>query len=173
MAVPEEKLVEDALGLAEPLYDLARYLTGSASEAEDLLQETYARAIGGAAGFQRGTNLKAWLFRILRNAFIDERRRVKRRGGALLPLDEEDEPPHDSWLRGDAELDGLRGVVADEIERALMALPEESRTVILLDYQGLNEREVAEVMGCALGTVKSRLARARAALRERLGDYKR
>jgi RNA polymerase sigma-70 factor (ECF subfamily) len=172
MSAPPEQLVEEALRLSEPLYDLARYLSGSAAEAEDLLQETYARAIGAASQFQAGTNLKAWLFRILRNAFIDQRRRDKRRGGAPLPL--EDEPPDcDAWLRGDAELDGLRGVVAEEIERALLALPEDSRMVILLDFEGLSEREVADVMGCAIGTVKSRLARARAALRDRLGDYKR
>src|SRR5262245_38969775 len=142
MPMPEEKLVQEALGLVEPLYDLARYLTGSASEAEDLLQETYARAIGASGQFQEGTNLKAWLFRILRNAFIDERRRVKRRGGAPVPLDVDEEPVRDAWLRGDAELDGLRGIVADEIERALMELPEESRMVILLDFEGMSEREV-------------------------------
>ena len=75
------------------------------------------------------------------------------------------------WLRGDRELDCLRAVVREEIEQALMGLSEDARTIVLLDLEDLSEQEIASVVGCAVGTVKSRLSRARRALRRRLSDY--
>ena len=75
------------------------------------------------------------------------------------------------WLRGDRELDCLRAVVREEIEQALMSLSEEARTIVLLDLEDLSEQEIASVVGCAMGTVKSRLSRARTALRRQLSDY--
>jgi RNA polymerase sigma-70 factor, ECF subfamily len=169
-------LGQDALAYADTLFNLARYLTGNATDAEDLVQETYARALRAAEQFTPGTNLKAWLFRILRNTSASAYRRQRRSplvGGLdtvapLVPtaLDE-------SWLRDDLELDRLRKLVAAEIEAALLELSEEGRLAILLDLEGLSEAEVAGVMGCAVGTVKSRLARARAALRQSLRDYAR
>lgn len=169
-------LSEAALEHVDALFRLARHLTRSDADAEDLVQDTYARALGAEAQFAPGTNLRGWLCRILRNAYIDAYRRG-RRGPLLLDDDEEDrleaENPNDEPLRGDAELERLRGIVADDIEAALASLSVDARTVILLDLEGLTETELAMALGCAVGTVKSRLCRARAALRKRLQDYSR
>jgi RNA polymerase sigma-70 factor (ECF subfamily) len=169
-------LGEAALAYADTLHNLARYLTGNPADAEDLVQETYARALRASHQFTPGTNLKAWLFRILRNAYISGYRR-RRVDPTVAGLDTVDpggrDVPEQDWLRGDPELDRVRKVVAEEIERAMMRLPEEARAVILLDLEGLTEREAADVLGCPVGTVKSRLARARAWLRRELRDYTR
>ena len=155
----------EALAYADTLHNLAHYLAGNEPDAQDLVQETYARALRALHQFTPGTNLKAWLCRILRNTFVSEYRR--RRGSPVVGgLDTVDPVPDVA----DREIDALRKVMADEIETALMSLPEDARAVILLDLEGLTEVEVAEVMGCAVGTVKSRLSRARAALRRRIGD---
>ena len=169
-------LGREALAYADTLFNLARYLTGNHADAEDLVQDTYARALEAAGQFTAGTNLKAWLFRILRNAFISRYRRQRRNPtfGGLDTVDPTAQgPAPEQFLLDDLELDRLRKVVAGEIERALMTLSEEARTVILLDLEGLTEVEVAQVLGCAVGTVKSRLARARASLRLLLKDYAR
>jgi len=162
---PPRSLGEQALAHADALYNLARHLTGSASAAEDLVQETYARALGAAGGFD-GRNLKAWLFKILRNAFIDLYRRKKKHPEVHGPIDAD-------LLRDDVALDPLRNVVAADIEAALATLGDDARAVILLDLEGLTELEVADVLGCAVGTVKSRLSRARMMLRRQLKDYAR
>jgi RNA polymerase sigma-70 factor, ECF subfamily len=169
-------LGQEALAYADVLHNLARYLTGNDTDADDLVQETYARALQAAGQFTPGTNLKAWLFRILRNTFISRYRRDRNNpvvGGFDTTALAVAVAVEEHWFRDDLELDRLRTVVAAEIEAALMTLSEDARTVILLDLEGLADGEVAEVIGCPVGTVKSRLARARTALRLRLTDYAR
>ena len=165
-------LGQEALAYVDALHNLARYLTGNGADAEDLVQETYARALQGAHQFTPGTNLKAWLFRILRNTFISRYRRDRNNpvvsGFDTVASAMTAEEP---WFLDDVELDRLRKVVGAEIEAALMALSDDARAVIVLDLDGLTDQEIADVLGCAPGTVKSRLARARAALRRSLRDY--
>ncbi len=167
-------LPHTAIDHLDGLYRVARNLTGRDDDAEDLVQETYARATAGWSRFAEGTNLRAWLFRILRNAFIDSYRR-SRNSPFQAGFDEEFQTPATSSdqdpIRGDAELERLRRVVTADIEGALASLGVDARTIILLDLEGFSETELAETLGCAVGTVKSRLARARATLRERLRDY--
>ena len=163
----------EALTHADRLFNLGRRLTGNDADAEELVQETYVRALAGAHSFVGG-NLKAWLFKILRNTFIDLRRR--NRTVAVSPdTDLLDAGGGDDTdlLRDDMELDRLRRVVGEEIDAALAALADESRTIVLLDVEGFNETEIADVIGCPVGTVKSRLSRARVLLRQRLKDYAR
>ena len=169
-----EAVGREALAYADGLYNLARYLTKNESDAEDLVQETYGRALKSAGQFTPDTNLKAWLFRILRNAFISHYRRERHNPvtGGLDTVTPRLPVPDDIARRRDSvEIDRLRKAAAEDIQRALMALSEDARTVILLDLEGLSETETAEVIGCAVGTVKSRLSRARAALRQTLRDW--
>jgi RNA polymerase sigma-70 factor (ECF subfamily) len=156
-----------ALAHVDALYAFAWRLARDAATADDLVQETFARGIAGSHGFGPGTNLKAWLFRILRNAFLDQRRRAGRN-----PIQASNEPvDYEVAVNDGRDPDQLRQLQARELDAALEALPEEQRSVVLLDLEGFGEQEIADVMGCAPGTVKSRLFRARAALRTCLWEY--
>jgi RNA polymerase sigma-70 factor (ECF subfamily) len=169
-------LPREALVHLDALYRLARHLTGNDDDAQDLVQEAFARALGKHAQFEPGGNVRAWLFRIMRNLYIDTWRRAKGRPERERLGD--DEPPDVAGpdrevLRGDEELERLRSVVAEDIEAALRKLPVDAQTIVLLDLEGLTYEELAEVLGCNIGTVRSRLSRARARLRELLSDYAR
>jgi RNA polymerase sigma-70 factor, ECF subfamily len=172
---PELPLPRAVLEHTDALFRVARNLTGRDEDAEDLVQDTFARALGAHSQFSPGTNLRAWLFRILRNVHVDLYRRSRKNPVRTATEDDATDvavPPEDP-LRGDEDLERLRGVVAEDIEAALASLSIDARTVILLDLEGLTETELSEVMGCSVGTVKSRLSRARAALRTKLRDYSR
>jgi RNA polymerase sigma-70 factor (ECF subfamily) len=158
------------LAHADALYNFARWLASNPSDAEDLVQETYVRALGAAHQFEAGTNLKAWLFRILRNLHLDVHRKQANDPADRL-ADPNDPEESDRPLPSERSLEQFRALVAEDVAHAVRSLPEPMRSVVLLDLEGLSEREISDVLGCALGTVKSRLSRARAELRERLCAY--
>jgi RNA polymerase sigma-70 factor (ECF subfamily) len=165
--VPESSFREQALAHLDGLYGFALRLTKSPADAEDLVQETYLRAFRFAHRFEPGTHLRAWLFQILRNTFLTFYRREARQ---LAILDQESAGGPDESVGVEAA--GSVPTVLD-LERALADLPEEFRTVLLLaDLEGLGLDEIARVMGTPVGTVKSRLFRARRLLRRRLADYR-
>ncbi len=150
---------EQAVAHLDVLYNLARYLSTNSAEAEDLVQETYARAFSAAERFVGG-NLKAWLCRILRNACIDRHRRRREE----QPFDDEAFDPHVN------EAEQVHAVSSAELQAAVMALPKDSRMAILLELEGFSEAEMAKIFAVAPGTIKSRLSRAKARLREQLKE---
>lgn len=160
-----------ALEHLDALYNFAMYLTRKPSEAEDLVQETYLRALRFSHRFERGTHLRAWLFQILRNTFLTFYRVRERES----PLAEDGVPDWDAPMFHEAP-DNDQGALEahTDLERALRRLPEEFRTVLLLaEVEGMPLEEVAHVMGCPVGTVKSRIFRAKERLRALLRDYDR
>lgn len=170
----DDALAREAIAHVDALFRLARHLTGNDRDAEDLVQEAYVRALDALPRFEPGTDLKAWLMRILRNVHVSAWRRSRRGPRAVEPsLEEEVSAAPDAFERGDLALEQLRAVVGSEIEAALAELSPDARTLVLLHLEGLTDREMADVMGWPVGTVKSRLSRARAALRDRLAPYAR
>lgn len=160
-----------ALEHLDALYNFARYLTRNPLEADDLVQETYLRAFRFAHRFERGTHLRAWLFQILRNTFLTFYR-VREREIALADDGVPDwDPPMFHDVPDD---DSVATEAHTDLERAMRRLPEEFRTVLLLaEVEGLPLEEIARVIGCPLGTVKSRIFRAKERLRGLLRDYER
>jgi RNA polymerase sigma-70 factor (ECF subfamily) len=158
-----------ALQHLDALFNFAVYLTRKPAEAEDLVQETYLRAFRFAHRFQPGTHLRAWLFQILRNTFLTFYR-VREREVALA---EDGVPDWDSPMFHDAPEEDQGALESHtDLERALHKLPEEFRSVLLLaEVEGMPLEEVAHVMGCPVGTVKSRIFRAKERLRTLLRDY--
>jgi len=167
MADPEFE--RQALEHLDALFNLAVYLTRNRSQASDLVQETYLRAFRFSHRFEPGTHLRAWLFQILRNTFLTFYRLREREPVASQDGVPDWETPmfHDAPEQNSGVMDAHT-----DLERALRRLPEDFRTVLLLaEVEGMPLEEVARVMDCPVGTVKSRIFRAKERLREFLKDY--
>jgi RNA polymerase sigma-70 factor, ECF subfamily len=154
--------------LSDSLYNLAHWLTGDRSEAEDLVQETYTKALRGFRSFQEGTNLRAWMFRILRNTFLTSRSGLMARNTSWL----EDEDMNVEL--GTAHTDTpeallLRQENQQTVVDALESLPPQYREIILLcEVEEFSYREIGEILPLPIGTVMSRIYRAKNALRQTL-----
>jgi RNA polymerase sigma-70 factor (ECF subfamily) len=167
-----ERFERDALPILPSLYGAAMRMTRNPSDAEDLIQETFLRAYRGFRGFTEGTNLKAWLYRILTNTFINSYRKRQREPVTVL----EDEIP-DWYLYGteqseaSAETEVLDRMPDADVKEALDALPEQFRMAVwLADVEGFSYKEIAEILDVPIGTVMSRLHRGRKALEKRLWE---
>jgi RNA polymerase sigma-70 factor (ECF subfamily) len=171
-----ERFDRDVMPLLSSLYPAALRMTRNPADAEDLVQETFLRAYRGFGGFQEGTNLKAWLYRILTNSFINTYRKKQREPATVDGPDDLDE-----WYLFDrlgarhvepsAEAEVLDTIPDEDVQRALESLPEGFRLAVLLaDVEGFSYKEIAEMMDIPIGTVMSRLHRGRKALEKALWE---
>lgn len=172
-----DTFAEEAVGHLDALYAVACKLTRNPAEAEDLVQDTLLKAMRAREQFHAGTNLKAWLFRILTNTFINK----YRRGGLERSILEgpDADPLVDGWVSAatmrqlrDPEQVALLPIVEGEVQRALDALPTDFKiAVILCDVEEFTYEEIAQIMGCPIGTVMSRLHRGRKLLQRSLYNH--
>ncbi len=169
----------DALVFIDQLYSAAMRMTRNPQDAEDLVQETYAKAFAAFHQFKSGTNLKAWLYRILTNAYINTYRKKQRQ-----PIQDPHEQIEDWQLARaethtsaglkSAEMQAMEHLPDSDVKEALQQIPEDFRlAVYLADVEGFAYKEIAEIMGTPVGTVMSRLHRGRGQLRSLLADYAR
>jgi len=174
--VLRERFEREAMPLMPNLYSAALRLTRNPADAEDLVQETFLRAYRGFGTFQEGTNLRAWLYRILTNSFINTYRKKQRE-----PVTVEGPDDVDEWylfdrlgsrnVESSAESEVLDRIPDEDVQRALEALPEGFRMAVLLaDVEGFSYKEIAEILDVPIGTVMSRLHRGRRALEKGLYD---
>ncbi len=160
--LPAATFEELALPLFDQLYNFARWLTRDTAEAEDLVQETYTKALRGFSSFQEGTNFRAWMYRILRNSFLSSRTGLK----ITVPLAEEDD---EYVAANDSTPESLliAQTTRETVQQALEQLPVHFREILLLcEAEEMSYQEIAETLNVPIGTVMSRLFRARKALRK-------
>lgn len=160
--LPAATFEELAMPLFDQLYNFARWLTRDTAEAEDLVQETYAKALRGFSSFQQGTNFRAWMYRILRNSFLSSRTGLK----ITVPLSEED----DEYIAADVSTPEsllIAQATRETVQQGLDQLPMHFREILLLcEAEEMSYQEIAETLNVPIGTVMSRLFRARKALRK-------
>lgn len=170
-----ERFEREVLPLLPSLYSAALRMTRNPADAEDLVQETYLRAYRGFSGFEEGTNLRAWMYRILTNTFINSYRK-KQREPVTVQEDDLDEwylydKLGESGVEPSAEAEVIRSMPDEDVQNALEALPEGFRLAVLLaDVEGFSYKEIAEILGIPIGTVMSRLHRGRRALEKALWE---
>jgi len=171
----EERFEREALPMLPGMYSAAYRLTRNAADAEDLVQETFLRAYRGFHQFQPGTNLKAWLYRILTNTFINSYRKKQRQPQTISDDEIEDwylySKMAEEGLEPSAETSVIESLPDEDVQEALSSLPPQFRIAVLLaDVEGFSYKEIAEITGVPIGTVMSRLHRGRKALEKRLWD---
>ena len=175
-AQKKARFERDALQYTNQLYAAAMRYTKNPQDAQDLVQDTYAKAFVAFHQFEPGTNLKAWLYRILTTTFINTYRKDQRRpqisDGELEDWQIYDAASHTSDQGRSAEEVALDGIVDVEVKAALAAMPEDFRmAVYLADVEGFSYKEIADIVGVPSGTVMSRLHRGRKLLRSSLAEY--
>ena len=166
----------DAIAYMDKLYAAALRYTKNPEDARDLVQDTYLKAFNSFHQFEEGTNLRAWMYRILTTTFINSYRKDQRRpqlaSGELEDWQLAKAQSHTSDLGKSAEAQALESLPDSDIKRALQEIPEEFRiAVYLADVEGFSYKEIADIVDVPAGTVMSRLHRGRKLLREKLTDY--
>lgn len=171
----QREFEREALPHMDVLYNFALRTTGNADDAQDLLQETYLKAFRFWDKYEKGTNIRAWMFRIMKNSYINRYRKETKEPDKV---DYEDIENFYNSIRADhTDSNDLQekifsGLLGDEVARALESIPEDFRTVVILcDIEGLTYEEIAEFIECPIGTVRSRLHRGRKLLQAKLMEY--
>ncbi|MCB9283144.1 MAG: sigma-70 family RNA polymerase sigma factor [Lewinellaceae bacterium] len=175
---PEQKdriFQEEFLPQIDALYNFAFHLTYDEEDSNDLVQDTYLKAFRFIESYKEGTNAKAWLFKILKNAFINEYRKKTKQPTKvdyedIIAYQDEDDSSYSNY--NDLRIEMFQNMMGDEVTTAINSLPVDFRTVILLcDIEGFTYEEIAKIIDIPIGTVRSRLHRARNMLKETLREY--